>query len=223
MGVITALEVQQRNKERVNVYLDNEYAFSLTLMEAAKLRKGQTLSDTEVASLRADDDVHRAVDSAVRFLAHRPRSTAEVRQNLKKKKFNEDVIEQSLSRLDQMGYLDDTAFARFWLENRNMFKPRGTMALRYELRQKGIADNIIEAVLEDLDDYDAAYRAASTKARRMQGTDHKTFRNKVGAFLQRRGFNYGTARDVIEQLTDELVAENPSFFTEIEDVEEMED
>ena len=64
MSIITALEVQKRNKKRVNVYLDEEYVFSLSLDEAAKLRKGQILSDNEVAQLRDQDAVAYAVDSA---------------------------------------------------------------------------------------------------------------------------------------------------------------
>jgi len=64
VGVITALEAQKRNKERVNIYIDGQYAFSLTLMEAARLKKGQSLTEAEVAALQGEDTVLRAVDSA---------------------------------------------------------------------------------------------------------------------------------------------------------------
>jgi regulatory protein len=119
MGTITALEIQKRNKERVNVYLDGEYAFSLALIEAAKLRKGQPLTDAEIDALRGEDDVTRAVDYAANFLSYRPRSVAEVRRNLEKKDLSEVVIEQAIDRLQQLGYVDDVAFARYWLENRD--------------------------------------------------------------------------------------------------------
>ena len=215
MSVVTALQVQQRNKERVNVYLDGEYAFSLTLIEAVQLHKGQTLSEDEIATLRDSDAVNRAVDSAARFLANRPRSTTEVRRNLAKKDTPETVIDQAIARLEQMGYLDDTAFARYWLENRNTFKPRGPLALRYELRQKGIPDSIIDAVLEDGLDVDAAaYKAAQQKARRLRGLTRQQFQNKLGGFLQRRGFSYAVSRDVIEQIATENTAEDPEFFVE---------
>ena len=215
MSVVTALQVQQRNKERVNVYLDGEYAFSLTLIEAVQLHKGQTLSEDEIATLRDSDAVNRAVDSAARFLANRPRSTTEVRRNLAKKDTPETVIDQAIARLEQMGYLDDTAFARYWLENRNTFKPRGPLALRYELRQKGVPDSIIDAVLEDGLDVDAAaYKAAQQKARRLRGLTRQQFQNKLGGFLQRRGFSYAVSRDVIEQIATENTAEDPEFFVE---------
>jgi regulatory protein len=218
MGTITALEIQKRNKERVNVYLDGEYTFSLALIEAAKLRKGQPLTDAEIDALRGEDDVTRAVDYAANFLSYRPRSVAEVRRNLEKKDLPEAVIEQAIDRLQQLGYVDDVAFARYWLENRDTFKPRGPAALRYELRQKGVAEDIIGAALESLDPVDAARRAGEAKARRLRGLTREAFRNKLGSFLQRRGFRYETTRDVIHQIIDELVADDPDFFVEDETI-----
>jgi len=78
MATITTIEIQKRNKERANIYLDGEYAFSLSLIEAAKLHKGQTLTDAEITTLREADTITRAVDQAARFLAYRPRSIEEV-------------------------------------------------------------------------------------------------------------------------------------------------
>jgi regulatory protein len=216
MGVITALEMQKRNKERVNVFLDGEYAFSLVLIEAAKLRKGQTLTDEEIAALRDDDDINRAVDRAVRFLSYRPRSTQEVRNNLAKKDFSEITVETAIERLMDMSYLDDAAFARFWMENRTKFKPRGPMALRYELRQKGIENSIIDSVLDELDVDEAAYYAAVSKAKRLHNLNQQEFRHKLGGFLQRRGFSYGTVRDVIKKVESEMVTDDPDFFVDDE-------
>ncbi|PJF21588.1 MAG: RecX family transcriptional regulator [Phototrophicales bacterium] len=203
MGVITALEIQKRNKERVNVFIDGEYAFSLTLIEAARLKKGQQLTEQDIAELCRVDDVHRAVDHAVRFLSYRPRSGKEVRNNLSKK-FDEVVIEAAIERLNALGYLDDEAFAKYWVENRHEFNPRGVMALRYELRQKGIAESIIQSVLDSYDTYDAAYRAAQNKVRSLKVADRQTFYQKVGSYLQRRGFAYDVIRDVLQQLENEL-------------------
>lgn len=136
MGVITALEVQKRNKKRVNVYLDEEFVFSLSLDEAARLHKGQVLSDADVEKLRDQDEVSRAFDSAARFLSYRPRSMHEVRQNLRQKSVPPAAIDAALERLSAHGYLDDRAFAEFWVRERNAFKPLSPKALRFELRKK---------------------------------------------------------------------------------------
>ena len=102
MPVITALEIQKRNKERVNVYLDGEYAFSLDIMAAAQLHKGQPLDDEAVAGLQAQDEVARAVDRAVRFLTYRPRSVHEIRRNLAEKQTPDVVIDAALEPLTTM-------------------------------------------------------------------------------------------------------------------------
>ena len=214
MATITTIEIQKRKKERANIYLDGDYAFSLSLIEAAKLRKGQTLTEAEINTLREADTITRAVDQAARFLAYRPRSTEEVRRNLTEKQYPTAVIDAALDRVETLGYLDDEAFACFWLENRQTFKPRSPMALRYELRQKGVADSIIDAVLADMDVQDAAYRAAQERIRRLKGLDRKIFRHKLGGFLQRRGFSYGISHAVIQQLESELVEEDPEFFVD---------
>lgn len=212
MPVITSLEVQKRNKERVNVYLDGDYAFSLGIMDAARLHKGQTLTEAEVNQLKGEDLVVRAVESASRFLGHRPRSIAEVRRNLVEKEFDSGVIDAAIGRLTQFGYLDDSAFARYWIQSRTQFKPLGTAALRFELRQKGVPDAVIQAALDEVDDESGAYRAAATLFKRMRGTDRRTARQKLSTALARRGFRYGDIQPAIERLFDETDENDPEFF-----------
>lgn len=216
-GKITALEMQKRNKERVNIYLDDEYAFSITLIEAAKLKKGQVLTAEEIEVLKNEDTINKAVERGVRFLSYRPRSIQEVRRNLVKHETAESVIELALERLINLGYLDDRAFAKYWLENRDTFKPRGPMALRHELRQKGIDNGIVDELLSDLDVFTSAYRAAQPRLNRLRGLDQKTFKHKINTFLQRRGFTYGTIREVIEQLITEIVEDESEYFSENEE------
>lgn len=198
-GTITALVAQKRNKERVNVYIDGQFAFGLAMIEALKLRKGQRLSDVEVAHLKALDEIEVAHEAALRFLSYRPRSTDEVRRRLNGK-FDEQSIARVIERLQQAGLLDDEAFARYWVENRQQFGPRSIKALRHELRQKGVPDAAIAAALAELDEEEAAYQAASRQARRYAHADQQTFRKRLGDFLVRRGFGYGTARNVVNRL-----------------------
>ena len=91
-------------------------------------------------------------------------------------------------------------------------RPTSPRALRYELRQKGIANDIVEHVLADLDAEDSAYRAAQGQSRRLRGTERREFEKKLGAFLQRRGFSYDVVRTVLRRLTQELDADDPEFF-----------
>jgi regulatory protein len=109
-----------------------------------------------------------------------------------------------LVRLRQTGLVDDAAFARYWVENRDAFSPRGSRALRAELRLKGVGDEEVRGVLEDgRDEAAGAHAAGERKARQLKGLDRRTFRQRLGAFLARRGFSY----DAISQVTDRLYAE----------------
>lgn len=213
MPVVTALEVQKRNKDRVNVYLDDEFAFGLPLLEAAKLRKGQNLTDEEIEYLTNEDAIQKAVDRAINFLSFRPRSTHEVRQNLVKKEIPESVIDIVIERLQRLGYIDDLAFARFWIENRDSFKPMSPRALKYELHQKGIEDSILNPLLEDIVDVqDSAYRVIVKRKWSYQGKTRQEFKKKLSGLLQRRGFHYGVITDVINRLMEELDEEEPDYF-----------
>lgn len=203
-GTITALEVQQRNKQRVNVYLDGEYSFSLALIEAARLRRGQTLSDEEIAELKARDALEQAVDQAVRFLSYRPRSISEVRRYLEQKGAAPPVIDATIARLEKLGYVDDLAFARFWVSSRDEFNPKGPLALRQELREKGVSNSIIDQVLAEVDFADAAYRAVQRRVQRLRNLDRQAFRQKVYPYLARRGFVAETVHDVMARLMEEL-------------------
>ena len=216
-GIITGLEVQKRNKKRVNVYVDEDYAFSLALDEAVKLHKGQILSQVEIDALRGEDDVLRAVDRAAHFLGARPRSESEVRRNLHEKEVAPPIIDAAIERLYALGYLDDRAFAAFWVQDRSTFKPASPKALRFELRQKGIADAVIAEVLAEVDANDAALRAARGQLRRYRGSTQRDFKTKLAGFLQRRGFSYGDVRAVLQQLIDELESEDPDFFAGTDD------
>ncbi len=201
-GKITALHFQKRNKDRVNVYVDERFAFGLAAIEAARLRVGQVLSDDDVAQLQSRDRVEKAYERALNFLSYRPRSEVEVRRNLRKKDVEDEVIEVVIERLRRAELVDDSEFARYWVENRVQFKPRGARALHYELREKGIADSIIADALADLDEESAARQVAKAGARRMAHLQARDFRRKLSAYMARRGFSYAVIAPLVEELLD---------------------
>jgi len=204
-GTISALQVQKKNKDRVNVYIDGRFAFGLAAIEAARLRRDQQLSDEEIAALQDRDEAHKAHESALRYLDYRPRSIDEIRRHLKGKGFEPDVIDEVVERLADVGLLDDRVFARYWLDNRADFRPRGERALRQELRLKGVPDDVIVQVLaEGHSEDEAAYRAAAAQARKVRAADPVEFRRKVEAHLVRRGFSYDAARDATARVWCEL-------------------
>jgi regulatory protein len=200
---ITALKTQKRNSQRINVYLDDEFAFGLSRFAAAWLQVGQELSPEKIQELQAVDAQEVAYQRALNFISYRPRAEAEVRKNLRKHETPEDVITEVLDRLRRSGLVDDLQFAQTWVENRSTFRPRSRRALAVELRQKGIGDEAIDEVLRDLDEDNLAYQAALKQSRKYERLEWQAYRQKMSAFLARRGFNYGVAKPVIEQVWSE--------------------
>jgi len=205
-GKITALEVQKKNPDRVSIYLDGRFAFGVPAIVAARLARGQFLSDAEIEALQEKGDVETAYNKALEYLANRPRSRAEVETFLRKRGVAEPQIEAVAEQLEGAGLLDDAAFAQFWVENRERFRPRGLRALRYELRSKGVADEAIEQALVSVDVADSAYRSASKKAHQLRHEDRKTFYQKIVGYLARQGFEYEVAREAAERHWTELTA-----------------
>jgi regulatory protein len=201
-GKITALERQKRNIERINVYLDGEYALALPEIEAARLKVGQSLDDHEIAALKGADERERAHQRAVNLLSYRPRSMEEIRRNLSKKGYSEQTIEATLQRLENVGLVDDLEFARYWLEQRRDFKPRGAAMLRHELGQKGISRRIIDQVLTTVDEEELAERAARAWLERKRSLNPKDAKRKLYGYLVRRGFAYSTVRETLKRLED---------------------
>ena len=204
MAKITGLKVQKRNKDRVNVYLDGEYAFGISRIVAAWLRTGQELSEEKIAELKAQDNVEVALQRALNYLSYRPRSEQEVRQNLKKHKYHEGVIDEIIERLTRGGLVNDSSFAELWVENRSEFRPRGERMLQAELRQKGISDEVISQALSELDETSLAFKAARKKGRRYRTLEYQDFQKKLYGFLARRGFHYGIISEVVPKVWEEL-------------------
>jgi len=124
-GKITSLRLQRHARARVSVSLDGQYAFSVHATLAAGLHKGQELTDEEIDQLRERDTGERAYERALHYLSFRPRSVWEVRGYLRKRGVASASIDLALGRLRRAGLVDDDRFARFWVENRESFRPRG--------------------------------------------------------------------------------------------------
>jgi len=203
---VTALKKQKRNSQRINIYLDGEFAFGLSRYAAAWLQIGQELSPEKIQELQDVDAQEVAYQRALNFISYRPRSEKEVRQNLQKHDTPEETITEVIARLHKTGLVNDLQFAQAWVENRSTFRPRGRRALAVELRQKGITNEAIDEALCDLDEDNLAYQAALKQSRRYAGLEWQTFRQKLSAFLARRGFSYEVAKSVIEQVWREMQA-----------------
>ena len=214
MSRITALRTAGRSRQnggrKTKVFLDGRLALTLETEAVVNqgLYVGQELSADEMEVLTKKGHFYRCLNAATRFLGYRPRSESELRQRLVQRGFQSDVVEAVIARLKEQSLVDDVAFAQFWKENRDIFSPRSQWLTHLELRRKGVPDDIISTVVSDTDDDDSAYRAASSRARRLPLSDYQTFHRRLGDFLKRRGFSYGVITRTVRRLWQELGRSN---------------
>ena len=211
MKKITAISAQKKNPNRVNIYLDGEFAFGLSRITAAWLKTGDVLSDEKVEKLQVEDTREIAYQQAMLYLSYRARSEKEIRQNLRKHEIPETIIEETLERLKTARLADDNQFAQMWVENRNTFRPRSKRALEIELRQKGLNQEVIQATLSDVDEDALAYEAGLKRATRFKGLEWSEFRKKLSEFLARRGFSYSTIAPVVSRIWNEMNADAQQY------------
>jgi len=185
----------------MNIYLDGEFAFGLSSILAAWLTEGQELSEEKVVTLQTEDELEITYQKALHYLGYRPRSSSEVRQNLLKRGVSDELVEKTITRLRQAGLVNDQEFARAWIENRNTFQPRSKSALRFELHRKGLSDELVQPVLDELvDDQPLALEAGRKYSHRLTGLAWPEFRMKLSGFLARRGFSYGTLTPIVSEI-----------------------
>lgn len=211
MRKITAIEAQKRTPNRVNIYLDGEFAFGLSRIVAAWLRVGQELNEEKIKRLQFEEARERAFQQAMLFLSYRARSESEIRQNLRKHEIPDEVIEQTLERLRQDGLANDGQFARAWVENRSVFRPRSRRMLAMELKQKGLNEEAVTSALEDVNDEALAYEAAQKRAPRFKDLEWIEFRKKLSEFLARRGFPYSVIAPVVTRIWNETNKDKHHF------------
>ncbi|MBM7843348.1 RecX family transcriptional regulator [Herpetosiphon giganteus] len=210
-GTITQLELQQHDRERVNLYIDSVFALGISLrtLEHQGLYKGKVLSESDWQAIAQAEEVDKAYNAALVFLAARPRSSQEIRTRLRKREFPDEHIDLAIEKLAQIGLVNDAAFARFWVENRQQHRPRGARAIQAELSQKGVQRDLISEVLNELTDQDEeqerAFSVARSALRRYANEPTKmAFSRKMAGLLQRRGFGFDTIKPVLDQLWQEL-------------------
>ncbi len=149
----------------------------------------------------------RYLDLCYRYLTLRNRSQKEIYDYLQKKNAEEDVVEKIIAKLIEQHFLDDEKFARSWVLSRARTKPKGRTVLVMELRQKGIAQDIIDKVLSEESEEipDELTQAKNIIARHMEKLDgfpRQAVYQKVGAFLMRRGYNWTIAKKAIDSYLD---------------------
>ncbi|HBI02549.1 MAG TPA: RecX family transcriptional regulator [Paenibacillaceae bacterium] len=207
---ITRLERQKKNQHRINVFLNDEYGFAVheDIIVKYRLKKGKMISEQDLEELLLADEVKRAEYYGIRYLGIRPRTEMELIKHLHEKGFVDETIHQVCETFREKKYLDDHQFAHQWVMERMHLKPRGRNLLRFELNRKGVDSNIIDDALDEIsfiEELEAAKKILLKKYPRPLFSNGMEMRNKIGPFLQRKGFSYEVISSVLEQLKESLI------------------
>lgn len=211
---ITALSAQIRNPDRVNVSVDGKYRFSLDISQVADLgvRVGRSVTAAELAELEAESQFGKLYARTLEYCLARPHSVREVCDYLQRKTVarryksrrtghikehpgvNQSMANRVLVRLREKGYVDDEAFARWWVENRNTLKGTSKRKLSSELAAKGIDRALIDRVLAESDRSDLQELAKIIAKKRRRYPDEQKFI----AYLARQGFDYDDIKQALQ-------------------------
>jgi regulatory protein len=140
---------------------------------------------------------------SLKYLSYRVRSEKEVREYLLKKNSPPEILEKIIATLKKQRFLNDEEFARMWVESRNRAKPRASRVLKYELQQKGVAQDIIEKFVSSKgqSDLDSAKSIVQKRLPRLKNLQKEEIYKKLGGHLARKGYNW----DVIKRSIDDCL------------------
>lgn len=203
MAIITSIK-QQKKKDRVNVYLDDKFGFGIDLTNFVllHLKVNQELTEKEVEEIVRKAEFQKTLDKLLRFAMVRPRSEKEVRDYFRRKKVHESLHEELLEKLKHFELLDDQKFARWWVDQRQNFKPKTARILKIELTQKGIVKEIIENVLGEtkIDEEKMARELLARKAYKWHGLPRRLAGQKMYQYLAGKGFGWEVIEKVVKDL-----------------------
>lgn len=184
---ITKLEVQKKNKDRVNLYLDDEFYCGLSLEAVVKyaLKVGQELEIQKLEFLQNDSEREIAQNKAMSYISKYQKTEKELRDYIIKKGFDEEIVLKVIKKLKEYNLVDDMSYAKNYIKSKS--KKSGRRKLSFELKKRGIADDMVEENIEEYSNDSENILPLCEKYLKNKPRDYKT-KQKAYRFLASRGF-----------------------------------
>jgi regulatory protein len=207
MPVITSIK-QQKNKNRVNVYLDDKFGFGIDLdnFVLLHLKVDQELTEKEIEEIVKKSEFQKDLNKVLRFATVRPRSEKEIKDYFKRKDFDASMHHTLMEKLRHFELVDDEKFAKWWIEQRANFKPKPKRILIQELRIKGISKEIVDEVLEEevVDEEKMARELLEKKMYKWKNLEPRLARQKISQYLAGKGFSWDIIEKVVDRSLDQV-------------------
>ena len=202
--IITDIKPCKKNKNRVNIYVDGQYAFALFLETAvqAGLKTDMDLNGIDLTKIAEEDTKKYAMDAALSYIAYQMRSKKEVSDKLKQKDVVREIADVTIERLEELGYLNDRNYAATYAEE--LKERMGKRGIRQKLFEKGVDREIIDETLDSLGDFSDVIRAQADKLFKKHGdTDDFKAAQKVIRTLLNRGFELDEIKAAVKYMHEE--------------------
>jgi len=182
--------------------LDNVFGFGIDLENFVKLglKVEQELTDEEIADIVKKAEFQKTLDKLLRFATLRPRSEKEIKDYFRRKKVHESLFNKLFDRLNHLELIDDEKFAKWWIEQRQSFRPKPKRIMNYELRMKGVKKEIIEKVLgeEKVDEEKMARELLEKKMYKWKSLKGFELKQKMSQYLAQKGFSWEIVEKVVK-------------------------
>ncbi|MGL4761604.1 MAG: recombination regulator RecX [Sarcina sp.] len=209
MSKITDIEVQKRNKERVNVYVDGEFTFACDAEFVYKenLKLNMQIDLVKIKKIVVEDEFKKCKNTALRIIERNYKSEKEVHAKLIEKGYDEEVAVVAIDFLREYGYINDKNFAGMYIRDR--LKTEGKNKIKYALIRKGIDELIIKDALSEFADEDTELDVAIKLAKRRydtmrkRETDKYKLSQKLYRFLVGKGYGFDLVSEVVKKVTND--------------------
>lgn len=207
--LITSVEKQKNNQKRYSIFIDNEFAFGLDEIDVLyyKLKENEEISEEKLKRIKESIVLSKAKDTAMRFIGYKARTKKEVTEKLKEKEFSNEITDEVIALLEKYNYINDEAFARAYIKERFNSKGYGALRISYELKHKGIADDIINEALSDmsLNEEERAVLLIKKKLayKSIDIQNDLKEKQRLYGYLARRGFSYDTISLAFKRLRED--------------------
>lgn len=209
MAYITKITTQQKNQDRYNIFIDygkgEEFAFSVdaNVLIKYQLKKGLELDEFSLMEIQYHDDIQKAYNSAIFYLSKRIRSVKEIFDYLRKKDFEEPVIQEVIHKLTDQKYIDDKEYALVYVRTQINTTDKGPGLIRMELKERGIDKTFIEIALEQYS-YDDQLQKASVLCQKYfqknSKDSKKVLKQKLENLLGRKGYSFEIMGDAVSNV-----------------------
>lgn len=208
MAKVTKIEVQKKNENRVNIYLDGEFFIGTfkEIIYKLNIRKDTDIDEERLKELVDEESYIKAKNKAYSILNRAMQSEKQLRYKLFKREFSEETIDRVISKLKEYKMINDNEMAKSIVQDKKKFKKYGRKRIQQDLYKKKIDKDLIDNALEDeLDseeEYENALYLAKKKLKKIKDTDKRKVYQKLGRHLAYKGFEYDIVSKVIREVLD---------------------